>query len=167
MGEEEKREEKSERKVVGRGVAVALGVICVILVAGLAGAVVNYTSIINMLNATLASKNEQIQLLTNQTSQLQTWLQGNITYYESQLDTLQSEYDNYRATHSHSDSEFEALQSEYNAYRATHSYTNEEFYALEEERNRLREERDALKAPKLISVDLKYEDIRSLFGLQP
>jgi len=83
MGEE-KIEEKSGRKVVGRGVAVALGVVCLFLATGLVWAIVNYTSIINDLNANLASKNEQID-------QLQTWLQGNITYYESQITGLETQ----------------------------------------------------------------------------
>jgi hypothetical protein len=37
----------TEKKVVGRKVAIALGIICVILVVGLAGVMVNYTRIIN------------------------------------------------------------------------------------------------------------------------
>lgn len=37
----------SEKKVVGRNVAIALGIICIILVVGLVGAVANYTSIIS------------------------------------------------------------------------------------------------------------------------
>jgi len=37
----------SEKKVVGRKVAIALGIICIIFVVGLVGAIANYTSIIN------------------------------------------------------------------------------------------------------------------------
>jgi hypothetical protein len=37
----------SEKKVVGRRVAIALGIICVILVVALAGVMANYTRIIN------------------------------------------------------------------------------------------------------------------------
>ena len=46
-------------KVVNRNIAIALGVICVVLIAGLTGAVINYTGIIN-------DKDSQIQTLTNQ-----------------------------------------------------------------------------------------------------
>ena len=62
----------SEKKIIGRNVAVALGIICVILLSGLAGAMSYYTSIIN-------SKNSEIQTLTDQKNQLQTWLNGNAT----------------------------------------------------------------------------------------
>jgi len=91
----------SEKKVVSRKVAIALGIICVILAVGLVGAVTNYTSVIN-------GKCSQIQTLTNQKNQLQTWLngnktllnqiktwlQGNITYYESQIASLNSQITN-------------------------------------------------------------------------
>jgi hypothetical protein len=33
----------TERKVVGRGVAIGLGIICIVLIAGLAGALAYYT----------------------------------------------------------------------------------------------------------------------------
>lgn len=82
-----------EKKVVGRGVAITFGIICVVLAAGLAGVIANYTSMIgakdstiadlqsqvNDLNNALASKDSQIQTLTNEMSQLQAWLEGNVT----------------------------------------------------------------------------------------
>jgi hypothetical protein len=69
----------SEKKIIGRNVAVALGIICVILLSGLTGAMSYYTSIIN-------SKNSEIQTLTDQKNQLQTWLNGNTTLL-SQMQT--------------------------------------------------------------------------------
>lgn len=62
----------SEKKVVSRNVAIALGIICISFLGGLVGAISNYTSIIN-------SKDSQIQTLTDQKNQLQTWLDGNTT----------------------------------------------------------------------------------------
>jgi len=41
----------SEKKVVGRNVAIALGIICIILAAGLVGVIAVYTSQINSLNS--------------------------------------------------------------------------------------------------------------------
>jgi len=100
----------SEKKFVGRNVAITLGIICVILATGLVGAVINYTSIINekgsiiadkdseiaSLNLQIAEKddiisslNSQLQTLTNQKNQLQKWLEGNLTL----LDTLIEERD--------------------------------------------------------------------------
>jgi hypothetical protein len=50
-------ENMSEKKVVNRNVAIALGIIVIILLVGLVGATANYTSIIN-------DKDSQIQTLT-------------------------------------------------------------------------------------------------------
>jgi chaperonin cofactor prefoldin len=72
-------ENTSEKKVVGRNVAIALGIICIILAVGLVGAVANYTSIISGKDNTIVSKDSQIQTLTSQKNQLQTWLEGNET----------------------------------------------------------------------------------------
>ena len=94
-----------EKKVVGRTVAIVLGVICVILTVGLVGAIANYTSIISGKDNNIVTKDSQIQTLTNQKNQLQTWLDGNktllnqtqtwldgnITYYNSQISSLSSE----------------------------------------------------------------------------
>jgi uncharacterized coiled-coil protein SlyX len=101
-----------ERKVVGRNIAIALGVVCVVLAAGLIGAVANYTSVISSLNSQITEKdheisslNSQIQILANERirlqswldgnktllNQLQAWLQENITYYRSQIAMLNSQ----------------------------------------------------------------------------
>jgi hypothetical protein len=109
----------SEKKMVRRSVAIALGIICMILAVGLVGAIANYTSIINGKDNTIVTKDSQIQTLTNQKNQLktwltgnetllnqaetwlngnktllgqtQTWLEGNITYYNSQINSLSSQ----------------------------------------------------------------------------
>jgi len=73
----------SEKKVVGRNVAIALGIICIVLVASLVGAIANYTSII-------ATRDSQISTLTSENNQLQTWLNGNITYYQWRIASLQT-----------------------------------------------------------------------------
>jgi len=56
----------SEKKVVSRNVAIALGIIIIIVLVGLVGAMVNYTSIINNKDTTIQTKESQIQTLTNQ-----------------------------------------------------------------------------------------------------
>jgi predicted PurR-regulated permease PerM len=61
-----------EKKVVSRNVAIALGIIVIILLVGLVGALAYYTSLIN-------SKDNTISTLTNQNNQLNTWLNGNKT----------------------------------------------------------------------------------------
>jgi len=102
----------SERKMVSRSVVVALGIICIILIACLGGAMAYYTLAIGDRDNTITSKNNQIYSLNsnvtnlqNQNKQLQTWLNGNetllnqtetwldgnITYYNSQITNLQNQ----------------------------------------------------------------------------
>lgn len=50
----------SEKKVIGRNVAIALGLTCIVLAVGLVGAVASYTSIISGKDNTIASLNSQI-----------------------------------------------------------------------------------------------------------
>jgi len=78
----------SRKEVVGRNIAIALGIICVVMAVGLIGAIANYTSIISEKDRTIASLNSQINSLQSKLAQTQTWLQGNITYYKSQIATL-------------------------------------------------------------------------------
>ena len=118
-------ENMSEKKVVSRNVAIALGIIVIIVLVGLVGAIADYTSVIN-------NKDSQIQTLTNQKNQLQTWLKGNITYYNSQIASLQNQISN--------------LNSQINSLNA--QITN------------LQNQINSLKAPKLIKVDLRAEDNR-------
>jgi predicted PurR-regulated permease PerM len=58
--------EKQEKKVVGRTVAIALGIICMVLAVGLVGAVANYTSIISGKDSTIASKDSEINTKNSQ-----------------------------------------------------------------------------------------------------
>jgi len=75
----------SEKKMIGRNVAIVLGIVAIILLIGLVGAIVNYTSIINEKDATISSLNSQIQQLQAQLSNLNAsyiWLkQHSFTYY--------------------------------------------------------------------------------------
>jgi hypothetical protein len=97
---ETKPSETKSKKMVRRSVAVALGIICILLIAGLGGAMAYYimtindkdnqinpaNNTINQLNATIAdqrntiaSLNANITNLTNEENQLQAWLAGNET----------------------------------------------------------------------------------------
>jgi len=60
----------TEKKIVGRNVAIALGIICIIMAVGLVGAISNYTSIISGKDNTIASKDSQIASLNSQVSDL-------------------------------------------------------------------------------------------------
>ena len=97
---ETKPTETKPKRMSRKSVAVALGIICILLIAGLGGAVAYYTvklndkenqinsanNTISQLNATLTvqnstiwSLNEIITNLTNKENQLQTWLDENET----------------------------------------------------------------------------------------
>ena len=95
----------SEKKVVGRNVAIILGVVIIILLAGLVGAIANYTTImrekdntITTQNSTITSLNSQILTLTSQKNQLQTWLGGNITSLNSSITSLKSQISSLNST---------------------------------------------------------------------
>ena len=108
-------EQKPERKVVGRTVAIALGIICIILAAFLVGAVADYTSIISGKDNTIMTDNAQIQTLTNQKNQYKTWLNGNETLLnqtETWLNANITLYNNYVANHHHSDSDYNLLTTQ-------------------------------------------------------
>ncbi len=63
---------------------LAFASMLVTLVGGLLGAIVNYTSIINV-------KESQIETLTNEMNQLQTWLEGNTTHLDALLEPLRAQ----------------------------------------------------------------------------
>ena len=75
----------SEKKVVSKGITIALVVGCIILAVGLVGAVANYTSIISEKEKTIASLNSEIVSLKNQINDLNAtyiWLKHHsFTYY--------------------------------------------------------------------------------------
>jgi uncharacterized coiled-coil protein SlyX len=79
--------EKQEKKVVGRTVAIALGIICIILAVGLVGAVANYTSIISGKDNTIASKDSEISFKNFQIASLNT----QITDKDNTISSLQSQ----------------------------------------------------------------------------
>jgi hypothetical protein len=108
---ETKASETKSKKVVGRDVAIALGIICILLIAGLGGAFAYYTMVIyskeNELasaNNTISQLNNNITNLQNQDKQLQTWLDGNETLLnqtqakntnlQNQIDSLNSNVTN-------------------------------------------------------------------------
>jgi hypothetical protein len=75
----------SEKKVVRRSVAIALGIVCIILAVGIVGAIANYTSVISGKDNTISSQDSQISNLQAQNNQVQTWLDGNKTYCANEI----------------------------------------------------------------------------------
>jgi chromosome segregation ATPase len=157
----------SEKKVVSRNLAIALGIIVVIVLVGLVAAIANYTSIINDKDSqiqTLANQKNQLQTwlngnitLLNQTqrwldgnvtllSQTQTWLDGNITYYNSQIDSKNSQ--------------ITSLQNQISNLNSQINSLNTQITNLQNQITDLQNQINSLKAPKLIKVDLRAEDNR-------
>lgn len=58
------------KKVIDRRVTIALSISCVILIASLGAAIVNYTLMIKLRDDTISSKDSQIQTLANQSKSL-------------------------------------------------------------------------------------------------
>ena len=82
---------------------------------------------------------------------------------QDQIDALQAintTYQNYMVNYSHSNLEYEALQLNFTSYVYAHSYNDSQYDALENERDSLNDEIDALKAAKLIFVNLGVQDTR-------
>jgi len=90
----------SEKKMVRRSVAIALGIICILLVVGLAGAVAIYMPMINDKDTKISSQASQISSLQAQNNQLQTWLDGNASQnanLQGQADSLQNQVNSLEA----------------------------------------------------------------------
>jgi len=161
----------SEKKVVGRTVVIALGIICVILAVGLVGAIANYTSIISGKDNSIGTKDSQMQTLTSQKNQLQTWLDGNgtllnqtqtwldgnITYYNSQINSKNSQINSLNSQVNSLNSQITSLQSQI-------SNLNSQINSLNAQITDLENQIDTLKAPKLIKVHLMSDDNRPWLG---
>jgi hypothetical protein len=68
----------SETKVVSRGIAIALGLLSILLVVGLGGAIIYYTGVV-------AGRDNTIQTLTGEKTQLGGWLDGNMSLLQAAL----------------------------------------------------------------------------------
>ena len=102
----------SEKKVVRRSVAIALGIICIIFIAGLGGAMAYYTMTIN-------DKDTKYKTYASTHS-----------HTDSEFDSLNTEYDGYVSSHTHSNSEYDNYVNSYNDYVGSHHHTDDEYNAL-------------------------------------
>jgi hypothetical protein len=78
--------ETKPKKIAGRGVAIALGIVCILLIASLGGTLAYFSVTIHnkenelaSANGTISQLNTNVTNLQNQNNQLQTWLVGNLT----------------------------------------------------------------------------------------
>jgi hypothetical protein len=85
----------SEKKVVSRNLAIVLGIIAIILLVGLVGAMVNYTMVINNKDATYRDYT------------------STHSHSNSEYNSLNSEYQDYVSNHSHNNSEYDSMWTPY------------------------------------------------------
>lgn len=140
--------EPKPKKMVRRSMAIALGIICILLIAVIAffsitgiSAQNSYNNLQNqnnqlqawldgnetLLNQTqtwladnITYYNSQIANLQNQKNQLQTWLSGNITSYETQISTLNARITQLQTL-------LNGNITAYNSYVADHHHTDEDY----------------------------------------
>jgi len=106
--------ETRQRKVVSRRVAIALGVIAIVLFASLAGTIVNYTAIISGKDNTITNYETQLQKLTNRENQLVTWLTDNETLLNQTLKWLNGNVTQLTSQINHLNSQIQALENQEN-----------------------------------------------------
>jgi hypothetical protein len=123
----------SEKKVVRRSVAIALGIVCILLIAGIGGTTAYYSMVINDKNTAYdnyASSHSHTNSGFNTLNETyQDYVSSHI-HSNSDYDSLNITYQNYVATHSHTNAEYDALLFEYNSYVANHHYTDAEYDSL-------------------------------------
>jgi DNA-binding transcriptional ArsR family regulator/uncharacterized coiled-coil protein SlyX len=81
------RSNTSGKKVFGRAVAIALGIICIILAAALVGAFAYYVPMVNSKDSTISSLNSEVMNLQNQIASDNT----SMVSLQNQIDSLQSQ----------------------------------------------------------------------------
>jgi peptidoglycan hydrolase CwlO-like protein len=117
----------SEKRVVSRKVAIALGIICVLLIVGFVGAVANYSSIISekdlqiaSLNSQIAVKDAEIQSLRSQIDSLNNAvasLNSEIRNKISEISSLESEIVKLNVSYLSLESDYLSLKSEYDSLK--------------------------------------------------
>jgi hypothetical protein len=116
---ETKPSETKPRKVVARSVAIALGMICIIIIAGLGGAMAYYVT-------TIDDKDTKYSNYASSHS-----------YTNDQYNSLDSTYQDYARNHAHTNDDYNSVQSNYQSaqnnltnYISDHHYTDELYDSL-------------------------------------
>ncbi len=89
-------EKKGQRKIVSRMMVIALGIICIVLVAGLVGAIAVYMPMVSNLESQIAEKNSTILSLNSQISSLNSQvlsLQDNLEQVNSTVEDYKEALD--------------------------------------------------------------------------
>lgn len=157
--------ETKRGKVVGRNVAIALGIICIVLVAGL-GVVIYMGYSPTASSSTISLQSQINDLNSTYKSYVSTHSHTNDDFnsLSSQNANLTNQYNNYVGNYSHTNEEYQQLQNQYNTYVGDHGYTNDEYQNLQNQITNLQSQIANLQAPNLIKVNLKADDNRPFLG---
>lgn len=143
-----------EKKVIGGNIAIALGIVCIVFVAGLAAAIASYTSIIN-----------------NKDTAHQDYVSTH-SHTNAEYNSLSASYQDYTGTHSHTNSEYDGYvlnhqvtNSEYNNYVVNHQVTDSEYNNYVANHHHTDQEFEAVTTPKLVTVNLKAQDLGTMMPL--
>jgi hypothetical protein len=98
-------EKKGQRKIVSKAMVITLGLICIILAAGLVGAIAVYMPMVSNLESQIAEKNSTISSLNSQTSSLN----SQILALQADIEQLNSTIDDYREAQAAFNSQVEYL----------------------------------------------------------
>ena len=102
-------QENSGRKVVSRTIVIALGAICIMLVASLVGVIASYTVVISDLQSQAANKDSTITSLNSTV----TSLSSTVTSLSSQVSSLNSQVASLKSNLNESQSYYEEIISDY------------------------------------------------------
>ena len=123
--------EPKSKKVVGRRVALGLGIICIILVVGLVGAFVYAIPTINDKSNTISSLNTNDTNLQNLLNQFETYLNGNETLLNETQACLQGNITLLNAQITQLQNWLSVNITAYSNYVSDHNYTNEQYSSLQ------------------------------------
>ncbi len=138
---------KMEKKGIGKNAALAMVIVCIILAVSLAGAVANYSLIVNDKNTKIASQNSQIDDLQNQLAALETQITAQNTQIQDQKrqsSEKQAQIANLTIQINELNSQIESLQNGNNQQTSQVSD--------------LQSQLDNLKAPRVINVGVGAYD---------
>jgi outer membrane murein-binding lipoprotein Lpp len=86
-------EKRGQRKIVSRTMVIALGLICIILAAGLVGAIAVYMPMVSSLESQIAEKNSTISSLNSQVSSLT----SQVLALQADIEQINSTIEDYKA----------------------------------------------------------------------
>jgi chaperonin cofactor prefoldin len=125
---------------------------------------VNYTSIISGKDNSIVTKDSQIQALTSQKNQLQTWLDGNETLLSQTQTWLDGNITYYNSQVNSKNSQITSLQNQISNLNSQINSLNSQITSIQKQITDLQNQINTLSAPKLIKVHLMSDDNRPFLG---